>query len=50
MAKKMCKLTKKDRPAKIAELSGRARYVCTNCGRTADSAENLCEAVAFEDL
>jgi hypothetical protein len=50
MAKKLCKLAKKDKLEKIAEAAREGTYICKKCGRTASDKKYLCKSVAVEDL
>ncbi len=50
MAKKLCKLAKKDRLKKIAEAAREGNYICKKCGRTAAEKKRLCKAIAVEEL
>lgn len=50
MAKKLCKLAKKDDLAKIAQRAREGTFICSKCGRTASEKKYLCNAVAVEEL
>ena len=50
MAKKLCKLAKKDKLDKIAEAARTGEYICKKCARTASDKKHLCNAVAVDDL
>lgn len=50
MAKKLCKLAKKDDLKAIAEAAREGLYICKKCGRTASDEKYLCESVAVEEL
>jgi len=43
MARKLCKLAKKDKLDEIAALALNPRFICARCGRTAANSENLCK-------
>ena len=50
MAKKLCKLAKKDKLKQIAEAAAEGNYICKKCGRTATEKKSLCNAVAAKEL
>lgn len=50
MAKKLCKLAKRDDLKAIAESAREGKYICRKCGRTASDRAYLCKAVAVEEL
>jgi len=43
VAKKLCKLAKKDKLEQIAALALNPRFICAKCARTAANSENLCK-------
>jgi transposase-like protein len=43
IAKKLCKLAKKEKFDEIGALARTARFICHKCGRTAENSENLCQ-------
>ncbi len=43
VAKKLCKLAKKEKFDQIGALALNARFICAKCGRTAAWSENLCK-------
>ncbi|MGD9497413.1 MAG: hypothetical protein AB7Y46_14025 [Armatimonadota bacterium] len=43
MAKKLCKLAKKEKFEEIGALAQNARFICHKCGRTAANSQNLCQ-------
>jgi hypothetical protein len=50
MAKKLCKLAKKDDLKAIAEAAQEGTYICTKCARTASDKKSLCSAVKVDEL
>ena len=42
----MCAMAARADFHKVAELTGQPKYVCMNCGRVADAADNLCNPLA----
>ena len=45
-----CKYAEERKFDKITEAAGTPGSICTNCGRVANSKENLCNPVSFEEL
>lgn len=43
VAKKLCKLAKKEKFDEIGALARTGRFICHKCGRTAQNSENLCQ-------
>jgi hypothetical protein len=35
---------------KVSEVAGQPKYVCMNCGRVADVADNLCNPIAMSSI
>lgn len=42
-------LASKDRFSEIKELVKDPKFICFNCGRVADSGDNLCNPMPLED-
>ena len=46
----ICELAQHNKFNNIKELAQDPYYLCMNCGRVADSEENLCNPLAFDKI
>ena len=44
----LCVLASEEKIAEIRELVKAPKFICFNCGRVADAAENLCSPMSLE--
>ncbi len=45
----LCVLASADRFEEIKALTGTPRFICFNCGRVAEKAENLCNPMPLDE-
>ena len=46
----ICELAQQDKFNNIKKLAQEPYYLCMNCGRVADSENNLCNPMAFDKI